>query len=290
MIRAFALGTAVLLAACSRSGPKESRSIPPELTGAGEKAELLFLGTFHFDDPGLDAYQPRFRIDIGSADRQRELERLTEQLAAFRPTRVAVEAESGDQSRLDSLYQGYRQGTYVPGPNEIYQIGFRLARRIGLRQVHAVDAPARSYLTGDQARAKIDSLGGMEPLMRRIREDPWTRRYQQLYARDDSLKMERTLAEHLLSINDPERVRIGHGAYLVGSFKFGAALDYIGPDDATSWYNRNLRIFSNLQALTVSADERILLIIGAGHLPILRFLAASSPEHRLRELSEFVTP
>jgi hypothetical protein len=74
------------------------------------------------------------------------------------------------------------------------------------------------------------------------------------------------------------------------SFKFGSDLQYLGPDDATSWYNRNLRIFSNLQALTSSSNDRILLIVGAGHLPILRFLAESSPEHRLRELAEFVAP
>jgi pheromone shutdown protein TraB len=45
-----------------------------------------------------------------------------------------------------------------------------------------------------------------------------------------------------------------------------------------------------LQALTSSSNDRILLIVGAGHLPILRFLAESSPEHRLRELAEFVAP
>ena len=32
-----------------------------------------------------------------------------------------------------------------------------------------------------------------------------------------------------------------------------------------------------------------LLIIGAGHVPILRFLAQSSPEYRLREPSEFLS-
>jgi len=54
------------------------------------------------------------------------------------------------------------------------------------------------------------------------------------------------------------------------------------PDDATQWYTRNLRIFSNLQHLTTSASDRILLIIGAGHLPILRFPAQSSREHPSR--------
>jgi hypothetical protein len=246
---------------------------------------------FHFDDQGLDTYKPKYRVDVLAPDRQQELESLTEQLAAFRPTHVAVEAEPSGQHRLDSLYAAFLQGGYTPGPNEIYQIGFRLAKRLGLPRVDAVDAPARTYWNDQQVQAKLDSLGvSMETLMKRIEQDPWAARYQELYAREDSLKTLRPLAEHLLYINAPERIRLGHGAYLVGSFKLGADLDYIGPDDATSWYNRNLRIFSNLQALTAAPNDRILLVIGAGHLPILRFLAESCPEHLLREVDEFVAP
>jgi hypothetical protein len=63
---------------------------------------------------------------------------------------------------------------------------------------------------------------------------------------------------------------------------------YLGPDDATEWYNRNLRIYSNLQHLAESPTDRVLMIIGAGHLPILRFIAQSSPELRLRETGEFL--
>jgi hypothetical protein len=263
----------------------------PRAFTQGVRAELLLVGVFHFDDPGLDAYKPRFKLDVLAPDRQRELDRFVEQLAAFAPTKIAVEAEPADQPRLDSLFVAYVNGTAELGPNEIYQVGFRLAKRVGLPKVHAVDAEARSYLTEDQARSKLDSMGvSMDTLMKRIREDPWTARYQQLYAQDDSLKTVRPLAEELLYINSAERIRVGHGAYLIGSFKFGPDLQYIGPDDATSWYNRNLRIFSNLQALTSDSTDRILLIIGAGHLPILQFLAQSCPEHRLRELAEFVVP
>jgi hypothetical protein len=256
---------------------------------SGKKAELLLLGVFHFDDQGLDAYKPRFTVDVSTAGRQRELERLAQQLAAFRPTKIAVEAERSHQPRLDSLYGAYLRGAHHSRPDELYQVGFRLAKLAGLARVHAVDAPAREYMTGDQAREKMVSLGlDMNAVMKRISEDPWTQKYQRLYARDDSLKTVRGLSEHLLYMNDPQRIRVGHGAYLVGSFKLGPEAEYLGPDDATSWYNRNLRIFSNVQAITTDSTERILLVIGAGHLPILRFLAGSSPEYRLREVAEFL--
>ncbi len=84
-------------------------------------------------------------------------------------------------------------------------------------------------------------------------------------------------------------MRIGHGHYSVGAFKLlGPNAAYLGPDDATEWYNRNLRIYSNLQHLAERPSDRVLMIIGAGHLPILRFIAQSSPEFRLRDVGDFL--
>ena len=46
--------------------------------------------------------------------------------------------------------------------------------------------------------------------------------------------------------------------------KAGEGGQYPGVDSKTAWYNRNLRIFANLQRLTEQPGERILLVIGAG--------------------------
>lgn len=292
-LTAFILGGAVLTGCATvPASPRVeagARQTSSHFLEEAPRAHLLFLGVFHFADQGLDAYKPRFHLDITSPERQREVEELVEGLLLFRPTKVAIEAEPRLQPRLDSLYGAYLKGTHELGANEVYQLGFRLAKRLGLARVWAVDAEARAYMTDTEARARITALGlNMDTVMRQIENDPWTLQYRRLYALEDSLKMLRTLAHHLLYLNDPERIRIGHGAYLVGSFKLGASADYLGPDDATSWYNRNLRIFSNLQHMTSGSADRILLIVGAGHLPILRFLALSSPEYRLREPSEFL--
>lgn len=287
-IRVLGLAAAATIGACITSDGR-TVSVPDFLDSRAPKAELLFLGAFHFDDQGLDTYKPRFKVDVNSPQRQREIESLVTQLAAFKPTIVAVEQLPSKQAQLDSLYAAYKRGEYQLGTNEVYQLGFRLARVAGLERVHAADAEARSYLTEDQARDTVQALGlNMDSVMRAIESDPWSARYRQLYSHDDSMKTVRPLAEHVLYINSAERVRIGHGAYLVGSFKLGPNAHYLGVDDATQWYNRNLRIFSNLQHVTKGPSERIVLIIGAGHLPILRFLAQSSPEYRLRELSEFI--
>ena len=58
----------------------------------------------------------------------------------------------------------------------------------------------------------------------------------------------------------------------------------------TGWFNRNLRIFANLQRITERPDERILLVIGAGHLAILRHCVQASPEYDLVEVAEYLNP
>jgi len=90
--------------------------------------------------------------------------------------------------------------------------------------------------------------------------------------------------------NDVTQVLRSHGQYLIGGFRIGRGNDYLGPDMRTRWYNRNLRIFHNIQRITRSPDERILVIIGSGHLPILRHAVEASPEFDLEEVSTYLVP
>lgn len=55
-----------------------------------------------------------------------------------------------------------------------------------------------------------------------------------------------------------------------------------------AWYNRNLRIFANLLRIIEREDERILLVIGSGHLGILRHAVETSPEYQLVEVEGYL--
>ena len=248
------------------------------------QARVLVVGVFHLQDAGHDTYKPQFPYDIRTPQRQRDLEEVLDRLAAWRPTRIAIEANPERQARLDSLFAVYPGNGMDTLRNEIYQIGFRLARRLGLPGVNCVDADGRS----------LDSTMTQEEWQRRqaalargpLSTTDWDARFTALYRADDSLKTVRTLRQTLLYINSPERLRAGHGHYLVGDLLNGAPGDYFGADGFISlWYNRNLRIYSNLARLIRTPRERILLIIGAGHVPILQQLLQSSPVLQLDDLS-----
>ncbi|HUO86729.1 MAG TPA: DUF5694 domain-containing protein [Thermoanaerobaculia bacterium] len=255
----------------------------PEPFGEEPAGQILLLGTFHFSDAGLDNYRPEHDIDVFSERRQAEIEEVLERLAAFQPTKVAVEVMPARQARLDDEYRAYLAGELELSSNEIHQIGFRLAARLEHERVWAVDAERRFYEPWVDPDEYAAEHGQTEVL-----EDPWPERYEALYRYEDRLKVEQTLREHLLYRNRPEVALRNAGRYLVESFGAGRGDEYPGVDSKIAWYNRNLRIFANLKRITERDGERILLVIGHGHLGILRHAVEASPEYRLVEVEDYL--
>ena len=277
---ASVLAVAVALAV---SGQVAGQEPAPELSTPG--AQVLVLGVFHFRDGGLDEYKPRHDIDILSGKRQAEVEDLVEHLASFQPTKVAVERREEHRDRIDTDFTLYREGRFELRAHEVHQLGFRLAAKLGHEFVHPVDVSGRTYdpwVDPDTYARDHGQSEALNPL--RYMEYDRVARYE------DELKTSQTLREHLLYLNDPGRLLRSHGQYLIGSFKAGSGNDYPGVDAKTAWYNRNLRIFANLQRLAERPGERILLIIGSGHAPILRHAIAASPEFELIEAASVLDP
>lgn len=279
---------AIVLATGTGARAQAGPASPAEdfLNERGPRASLMLVGSFHFTYPDRDVVKARTRIDVLDPRRQRELDDLGERLARYAPTRIAVERSPNAQAELDSQYREYAAGRLELPRGEEYQIGFRLARRLGLERVHAVDT--------ERAQVLLDlAAGQIEPheaeLLATDRE--WRERFERLRAHEEALaaRQDRTLVEMFAAMNTPEAIRRSHLVYHVGFFKFdGEPGGYAGADFVSGWYNRNLRIFRNLQRLTRGPDERLLLVIGSGHLPILRFVAQHSPEYRLLDANSYL--
>lgn len=239
-----------------------------------KKTKVMILGTFHFNDGGNDAYKPKFSVNIRSGKKQEEVKQLLQILAKYKPTKVTIESMPERQKFHDSLYNEFINGRYEPGENEIYQVSYRLAAMMGHKKVYTIDAPARGF----DDEMNTDSFAIVHH-QQKYADTVYSNMFFALYAKDDSLKSVLPLRTSLAYQNNPERLRLGLGHYLIGDFKVAADGYYPGADGSTYWWNRNLRIFSNiLQLAATSNEERIFVMIGAGHLQILRLLAMACPE------------
>lgn len=245
--------------------------------------QVLVLGTFHFKDAGLDSYKPEHDIDILSDKRQTELAAVLDCLAVYEPTKIAVEMKAERQGELDTQYRSYLDGELELTSDEIHQLGFRLAKRLGHSRLYAIDADARWYEPWVDPDEYAREHGQGELL-----ETPLVGKYEELYRSEDAAKTRQDLTATLIAINNPRRVNLGHGRYVIENFPAGTSTEYPGVDSKTAWYNRNLRIFANIQRIAVAPAERILVIIGGGHLPILRHAIGASPEYELADVHQYL--
>ena len=238
--------------------------------------EILILGSYHFANPGLDV--AKFTVaDVMTPANQAEIERVVERLARFRPTKIAVEVVPSAQARYDSIYNAYRDGRHTLGRDERQQIGFRLASRGRLPRLHAIDS------RGDFP---------MNPLLEfaRQKDTAFVRRFQaavrKIEVETDSAQKRLRIRDLLLRENDPRRVAEGHAMYL-DMGRVGTADEPVGAALLSAWYSRNIQIYANLARIAEPGD-RILVIFGSGHLPVLQELVRGNPAFRLRAAQEFL--
>jgi Family of unknown function (DUF5694) len=101
---------------------------------------IMILGTFHFNfDQNVSDVNGENNFHIYSEERQKELQILIKKIRKFKPTKIVVEIMLPNQLKMDSLFKAYSAGTWKLGKNEVYQVGFRLAKELGLNGVSCVD-------------------------------------------------------------------------------------------------------------------------------------------------------
>lgn len=241
-----------------------------------EPARVMILGTYHFANPGLDVVKTEV-ADILSPEKQAEVAEVVESLAAFRPTRIAVEVRAPSAPRLDSLYSAYRAGRHELGRNEVQQLGFRLADRFGLPRLHGIDHEGDFPFGAVMAYAQEHDTAFVGWVQARI---------AQMGAESTREQRELTLPRILRRHNDPATIAEGHGMYMALA-GVGAGDTYVGADLLARWYERNIRTFVDLRALA-EPGERILVIFGSGHAAILRELVGADPGLELVEPNDYL--
>ena len=245
------------------------------------KVPIVFLGLFHFKDAGLDSYKPQHAIDVYSEKTQKEIEDIVDRLSDFAPTKIAVERKWQSDAQLQEQYDAYLKGSFELPANELYQIGFRLAKKLGHKKVYPVDAPGRNFGPGVDAR----EFAKENKLTRQLRE-PYSASRFMMSRRMDEMKTQFPLREHLLLMNHPDILAASHSVYLQKSLSLGKEDTYpIADGFVSTWYNRNIRIFGNIHRIS-DEEDKILAIFGAGHVPLLKHFAENSAEFSVVELSD----
>ena len=257
------------------------------LVGDRQLPQVLLVGTFHFAYPNLDAHKvaEEDQVDVKSQEKQAEVRELLDYLARFKPTKIVV--ESGENTGyLMRRYERWLAGEEELKRNERDQLGIRLMHRMGLDTIYGCDAG--SILNDVMQDERFSEI---RPIFEEMfadydwkSDDPYDALYNEFYDYETELEKQLTLLEVFKYMNRADVIRRGHGAYLIGDFRLGES---IGPDFLSLYcYNRNLRIFRNIQRLDIQPTDRVLVLVGAGHLGILKQQFEASPELELIDFSD----
>ncbi|HEX5869946.1 MAG TPA: DUF5694 domain-containing protein, partial [Longimicrobium sp.] len=169
-------------------------------------------------------------------------------------------------------YRRYLAAGTTRSRNEVEQIGFRLARRLGHPAVYPID---------HQMPLGNDSIGALY------------RRRPELERRSDSLMAvlraesdsvagwlrETSIIEHLRADNTEEGLHGGNSMGMFGSFlALGEGGNLGGPRLLARWYERNIIMAHYLTRVLRPETRRVLLIVGSGHVPPIRNILDESPD------------
>lgn len=253
-------------------------------TGYAQQSEVITLGVFHFEFPNLDVkqYSEEEQIDVWLPKYQKEIELIAQKLERFKPDAVVVEWPLYRQQETDSIYREYLAGNHQLSRNEVEQLGFRIAKMCNAK-IYCADA------WGAQTAAIEKLLQDDESKEYLAFEESFTNSPDSVLHTDhkDIFKQEGILAE-LIQINNSERIKQDLGNYLIAHFKYETTEgDYTGADfESGRWFNRNLRIFRNVQR--IPKGKRILVIFGAAHANLLNYLFECSPEYKLLNVNDYL--
>lgn len=243
------------------------------------KVPLLMLGSYHMGNPGADMFNLK-ADDVLAPKRQTEIQTVVNRLAGWAPTKVAVEAPFGD-SIINARYHAYLRGEHVLRNREEEQIGFRLAKQLGHANIYPIDVQMgmNDSALGEVIASNPQKFG---PYMQSLETLG-----RMAIAQMDTWLQEGTIGSMLYNMNDRDLNRVSHEIY----FRIFAPLvdgnNYAGVDMINVWYHRNLRIFANLHQIS-EHNDRIFIVYGQGHIPLLQQFAEDSPYFRVENVQEYL--
>lgn len=247
------------------------------------KAQVMILGSYHFSNGGEHLINVEV-ADVMSDEKQLEIIEVIDKLSKFKPNKIAVEAKITSSKELNNTYLEYCsnngdiKSSIIGHRNEIVQLGFRLANRLNHPKIYPIDVPASLPFEplNDYAKKNLPEL--YEKIHQEIIEEA---------KKGKDLQKNNTVGEILKYCNNENRIEMEHSNLYLDLNQVAAGDKYYGADFLTAWYERNIKIFANLQAISEPGD-RILVIYGAGHCKILRDFVSSYKEMELVDALKYL--
>ena len=237
-----------------------------------KKKQILLFGSFHFENPGLDVAKVN-TFNVMSDKSQKELENITNKIKKFGPDKIFVEWNFKKQDKLDKFYAKNTDSLLKNDSDEIVQIALRSAKKLGHKKLYGIDYNDTDF--------PYDSL---------VKEMKAANQFDLIKKNEETIKHNETdfntkitkysLTQLLLDVNTKDI-----SWYLETAIKGGKTDNFVGAFLVSEWYRRNLYMYALIEKLTESKDDKIMVLLGAGHTAIIKEFVKHNSEYEIVELS-----
>ncbi|WP_337041047.1 DUF5694 domain-containing protein [Emticicia sp. 17c] len=263
-------------------------AFPISTLAQSNRVQIVFLGVFHMGES--TDYKQGAITDLLSAERQQQIADVVETLAKYNPDKIFVENTPDAQPYWNNVYKNYLNGfkpaDYSAEHNEIYQLGIKLAARVNIPSgVTCINYVQPDLMKGlKTARNKVDTLLSFytnELEKKRPSYEAYfkanpsvNKSFKDYLARYETWK-NLSIKDHLVLLNSEESIRALHYFNITGWMDTNT--NGYGAEFTAKEYFRNTKILQNILLSVSPSDRRLLVIIGGGHVQVLRDMLKSHP-------------
>ncbi|TDT44916.1 hypothetical protein CLV90_1995 [Maribacter spongiicola] len=244
------------------------------------KIQVLNVGFFHF---GTTSDANKVDFDENNLKEQKEIRQLSELLAAFKPTIICLEYTPEID---DKINEGYIK--FLENPDkldteygELSMVGYDVARMNSLEKVYGIDNYiGYNYSVGDFIENSPELINAIDPKTYLELTNNPLKEYPELEAKNKNFD-NLSLLEKIKLTNNPVMLDYSLNTNADKLFYVGIDDNFVGADQAALFYQRNMRIFSNLNRIKMTVDDRVLIIMGSAHTAMLREFISRSPKFEM---------
>lgn len=235
----------------------------------GQKIEVLNFATFHMQ------YTPDAnKIEFDQYDKKNKIEtyEIATKLAKFKPTVILVEVVPSKNNELQSDYQKFltNRDYKTKFGGEIALLAYEVGKIAGVKKIYGIDEQETAdynYNIGNQLKNQVDSLT--------------SKNYLKSVTKTFSELKDKSTLEKLKFYNTKETFDILFNANADILTYSSTKGNFEGADEASKFYRRNLRIFSNINQIPLTKNDRVFIIMGATHSAFLDDFMKRSPKYKI---------
>ncbi len=243
-----------------------------EIEEPDDQIQVLNFGTFHM---GFTTDAQTTEFDEHDRENQKKVHEIAEKLSAFEPTVMIVETPPEHNDMLLEAYESYKDNPdkFIENPSEIELLAFELGRLSNTERIYGIDHKMRyNYMIG-----RFIMKNDIDP----ERYDAYSENLLQFFP---SVNVDRDA----LSLHEKLKL-MNHDRFLDFLITVNAdRLTYTankggfeGADEAAKYYQRNLRMYSNLHRVDLDEDDRVFILMGASHTAFFRDFMSRDPKYEM---------